>query len=144
MRCFLLIFSLLLSGVGLAEEQEKSVYALNKEALERAVKIYLAYEARHDVEPNVGADLQLPDKAKFRMKKGAEFDEWIYPIALGLEIKIEEEQRRIVIMAPRACYGWYLIGTDDLTVKGYRGAQIQKIFDALDARRAKLAESPLD
>jgi hypothetical protein len=142
MRCFLLMFSVLLSGVSLANE--KSIYAQNKEALERAVKMYLAYEARHDVSPGVNADLRLPEKAKFRQKKDAGFVEWIYPLALGLEIKLGEEARRVVVMAPRSCYGWYLVGTDDLEVKAYRGSQLEPIFKALEAKRKKLAKSPLD
>jgi hypothetical protein len=101
MRCFLLMFSVLLSGVSLANE--KSIYAQNKEALERAVKMYLAYEARHDVSAGVNADLRLPEKAKFRQKKGTAFVEWIYPLALGLEIKLGDKARRVVVMAPRAC-----------------------------------------
>ncbi|MGJ8672552.1 MAG: hypothetical protein ACSHX2_06380 [Rubritalea sp.] len=140
----MLIFTVLLHVVSVAQEKEPSIYAQNKDALERAVKMYLAYEARYDVEPNVTADLKLPDKARFRYKKDAAYDDWIYPVALGLEIKVEDERRRVVIMAPRACFGWYLIGTDDLKVKAYRASQIQKIFDALEARREKLAKSPLD
>ena len=143
MRCFLLIITVLLSGLCSAKEtKKKSIYALNKEALERTAKIYIGYEARHDVGPGVGADLKLPPTVKFRYREGAQLDEWIYPVALGLEIKIEGE--RVIVMAPRSCYGWYLVATDDLQIKSYRGSDIQQIFDALEERRKKLAKSPLD
>ena len=142
MRCFVLFFLIVFSELSLAEEKTKSVYALNKEALGRAVKMYLAYEARNDVEPGVNADLDLPEKALFRHAQGGAVEEWVYPVALGLEIKIE--QARVVMLAPRSCYGWYLVATDDLAVKAYRATQLQKVFDALEARRKKLAKSPLD
>lgn len=144
MRCFLYVLAGLAIGHSSAQEKERSIYAVNKEALERAVKIYLAYEARNDIAPGVNADLDLPEKAQFKPSKKSHAEEWVYPVTLGLEIKLGENQSRVVVMAPRSCYGWYLIGTDDLQVKGYRAAQIQQIFDALEARRKKLAKSPLD
>lgn len=143
MRCFLLMALVLFGGLCYAEEtKKKSIYAVNKEALERTAKIYIGYEARHEVGPGVGADLKLPAAVKFRYREGAPVDEWIYPVALGLEIKIEG--KRVIVMAPRSCYGWYLVATDDLQIKSYRGSDIQPIFDALEKRRLKLAKSPLD
>ena len=138
------VLCLAMLGVDCSAVEKPSVYMQNKLALQRAVKIYLAFEARHDVVAGVDADLKLPEKARFRSSLKEGYSEWIYPIALGLEILVDEPQRRVVVMAPRSCFGWYLLGTDDLTVKAYRYAKIEPIFKALAKRRQILAKSPLD
>ncbi|WP_129589505.1 hypothetical protein [Rubritalea profundi] len=115
----------------------------NKLALERTVKMYLAFEARHDVEPGIESDLNLPEKAKFQKFTG-EFKAWVYPIALGLEVKIGSPQRRIVVIAPASANGRYLIGTDDLVVKSYTKSELKRVFEALEKRREKLSMKPLD
>ena len=145
MRYFLLLFLLLslLGSGGVLAEEKLTNYMLNKLALERTVKIYLAFEARHDVGPGIEADLKLPEKAKFQKTSG-EFKNWIYPVAIGLEVKIGTPQRRIVALSPESAGGRYLVGTDDLTVKSYSKTELQPIFEALTKRRKKLGMKPLD
>jgi hypothetical protein len=145
MRCFLLFFTLLaaFASTSVVAEEKPTNYMLNKLALERAVKIYLAFEARHDVEPGIEADLELPKKAKFQKSTGA-FKPWIYPIALGLEVKIGSPQRRIVVMAPDSANSRYLVGTDDLVVKSYTKSELKRVFEALEKRREKLSMTPVD
>jgi len=145
MRCFLLFITLLVafSSRGVTAEETPTNYMLNKLALERTVKIYLAFEARHDVEPGIEADLSLPEKAKFQKATGG-FKPWIYPIALGLEVKIGSPQRRIVVIAPASANGRYLVGTDDLIVKSYTKSELKRVFEALEKRREKLSMTPLD
>ncbi|MEO1856768.1 MAG: hypothetical protein ABGY95_05300 [Rubritalea sp.] len=109
----------------------------NKLALERVVKIYLAFEARHDVEPGIESDLKLPEKAKFQKATG-EFKKWIYPVAIGLEVKIGSPQRLIVVLAPDSADGRYLVGTDDLVIKSYTKTQLKPVFEALEKRRKTL------
>lgn len=121
-----------------AAEEKLSLYMLNKNALIRVTKMYLAFEARHGVGPGADADLKLPDNAKFKPKVEGDYGKWVYPIALGLEIKIGTPQRRIVVMAPKSISGKYLIATDDLIVKAYTKKEIQKILTALEQRREKL------
>jgi hypothetical protein len=141
----MLIIALLamFSRPGVAAEEKPSNYMRNKQALERTVKIYLAFEARHDVEPGIEADLKLPEKARFQ-KYAGEFKSWIYPIAIGLEVKIGTPQRRIVVMAPASANGRYLVGTDDLVVKSYTKSELKRVFEALEKRREKLSMTPPD
>jgi hypothetical protein len=141
----MLIIALLamFSRPGVAAEEKPSNYMRNKQALERTVKIYLAFEARHDVEPGIEADLKLPEKARFQKYAGG-FKSWIYPIAIGLEVKIGTPQRRIVVMAPASANGRYLVGTDDLVVKSYTKSELKRVFEALEKRREKLSMTPPD
>ena len=145
MRCFFLFITLLgaFSSTCVVAEEKPSNYMLNKLALERTVKIYLAFEARHDVEPGIEADLNLPEKAKFQKSTGG-FKPWIYPIALGLEVKIGSPQRRIVVIAPASANGRYLVGTDDLILKSYTKSELKRVFEALEKRREKLSMTPLN
>ena len=141
----MLIIALLamFSRPGVTAEEKPSNYMRNKQALERTVKIYLAFEARHDVEPGIEADLKLPEKARFQKYAGG-FKSWIYPIAIGLEVKIGTPQRRIVVMAPASANGRYLVGTDDLVVKSYTKSELKRVFEALEKRREKLSMTPPD
>lgn len=145
MRCFLIILALIGSFTfqSICAEEKLTNYMQNKLALERTVKMYLAFEARHDVEPGIESDLNLPEKAKFQKFTG-EFKAWVYPIALGLEVKIGSPQRRIVVIAPASANGRYLIGTDDLVVKSYTKSELKRVFEALEKRREKLSMKPLD
>ncbi|PQJ27046.1 hypothetical protein BSZ32_00045 [Rubritalea profundi] len=145
MRCFLIILALIGSFTfqSICAEKKLTNYMQNKLALERTVKMYLAFEARHDVEPGIESDLNLPEKAKFQKFTG-EFKAWVYPIALGLEVKIGSPQRRIVVIAPASANGRYLIGTDDLVVKSYTKSELKRVFEALEKRREKLSMKPLD
>jgi len=145
MRCLSLFLTLLgvFSSVSICAEEKLTKYMQNKRALERTVKMYLAFEARHDVGPGIDSDLELPKKARFQKTSG-EYKPWIYPIALGLEVKIGTPQRRIVAMAPVGSAGRYLVGTDDLAVKSYTKTELKIVFDALAKRRRKLAMKALD
>ena len=145
MRCFLIILALIGSFTfqSICAEEKLTNYMQNKLALERTVKIYLAFEARHDVEPGIESDLNLPEKARFQKSTG-EFKAWIYPIALGLEVKIGTPQRRIVVIAPASANGRYLIGTDDLVLKSYTKTELKPVFEALEKRREKLSMKSVD
>lgn len=145
MRCFLSFLGVfVLCAVSVfAEGQKLSLFEQNKLAIERTAKIYLAFEARHEIGPGASSDLNLPEKAKFHNEAG-ESIEWLYPVALGLEIKIGEEQRRIVVLAPEMIKGGYLVATDDLGVKFYFKVEIQRILMAIDRRKRKFIEPPID
>ena len=145
MRYFLFFITVIgsLSFQSAAAEEKLTNYMLNKLAMERAVKIYLAFEARHDIGPGIESDLNLPEKAKFQRSTG-EFKPWIFPNAIGLEIKIGTPQRRVVVVAPASASGRYLVATDDLAVKSYTKSELVPIFEALKKRRKKLSMKPLD
>lgn len=146
MRCVLLFF-LMCQPVAFAAEEPKAkvtIYMQNKSAILKAVKFYLAYEARHEIGPGADVDLELPESAKFLKTKEGENAPWVYPISMGLEIKIGTPQKRVVVMAPLHSSGRYLVGMDDLTVKSYSKKELQPVFAALEERRDKLAKSPLD
>lgn len=141
---YFLMITLALSCITGAATEAASLYQQNKVAIEKAAKIYLAFEARHEIGPGADTDLKLPDKAKFRTKKGGTTSSWIYPVALGLEVKIGDPQRRIVVLAPKATSGRYFVATDDLAVQSFSKKDLQPIFDALEKRRAKLQKAPLN
>ena len=145
MRCFLSILgvSVLCAVSVFAEGKELSLFEQNKLAIERTAKIYLAFEARHEIGPGASSDLNLLEKAKFYNEAGKAI-EWIYPISLGLEIKIGDEQRRIVVLSPQQSGKGYLIATEDLAVKTYSECEIQRILTAINKRKLKLSKSPLD
>mgnify|MGYP006999718115 CR=1 FL=1 len=144
MRCFLsflALFSVCVTS-GLAEGGRLPLFEKNKQAIERTAKMYLAFEARHEIGPGTSSDLNLPEKAKFHDKAGNSL-EWIYPVALGLEIKVGEEQRRIVVLAPEKSGGRYLVVTDDLVVRSYSIEEIQRVLVAIEKRKEKLIKSPV-
>lgn len=146
MRYFLLVYLLCsLGGIASSEVEGKvSPYMQNKSAILKAVKFYLAYEARHEIGPGADVDLKLPESAKFHGASSEKDESWVYPISMGLEIKIGTPQKRIVVMAPSHSSGRYLVGMDDLTVKSYSKKELEPVFEALEKRRVKLAKSPLD
>lgn len=145
MRYFFLIIIVLagLTSVRSLAEEKLTNYMQNKMALERAVKIYLAFEARHDVGPGLQSDLNLPDKAKFHKVSG-ETKSWIFPISIGLEVKIGSPQRRVVVISPNSSGGRYLVGTDDLKVQSYSKSELSPIFERMNSRRKKLGMRLLD
>lgn len=145
MRCFL---SFLTLWIGLtlvlnAGEKTEALMERNKLAIERAAKMYLAFEARHEIGPGTNSDLNLPEKAKFHNVSG-ESMEWVYPIALGLEIKLGEEQRRLVVLSPELCGDHYLMVTDDLAVMIYSKDEIKQILTAIELRKQKLTRAILE
>ncbi|MFD2160749.1 hypothetical protein ACFSW8_17725 [Rubritalea tangerina] len=134
---------LALASVVMGGSEGLSLYMQNKRAMEKTVRIYVAFEARHEVSPGVGADLKLPEVARFRVVEG-DYRNWVYPLSLGLEVKIGTPQRRVVVMAPQSSGGRFLVGTDDLVVKSYTKKDLMPIFEALEKRRALLAKRPAD
>ena len=126
-----------------AAEEKLTNYMRNKLAIERAVKIHLAFEARYGNGPGIESDLNLPEKAKFQRSTG-EFKPWVFPNTIGLEIKIGTPQRRVVVIAPASAGGRYLMATDDLAVKSYTKSELVPIFEAIKKRREKLSMKPLD
>lgn len=123
--------------------EKLSLYMQNKHAIECTAKMYLAFEARNAIGPGVDEDLNLPEKAKFRIHEKTTFENWIYPIAIGLEIKIGTPQQIVIVMAPKPINGKYWIATEDLTIKAYTKKEIAPILHALEKRRKQLRNSLL-
>lgn len=140
-----LIFIILIAFKTQGAEKPNS-YQHNKQSIVDVAKIYLAYEARHQSEPRMEAALKLPRENWFVPLHGEEKTQgstslnWIYPLSLGLEIKIGSPQMRVVVIAPEPQFGRYLIATEDLKVHSHYGKDIQRILDAIEKRSGKIGD----
>ncbi len=130
---------MLVLGFTLRAAESPTTYQVNKASLKDVAKIYLAYEARHTREPGMEADLKLPDGKQFVSMRQANHSEeqacWVYPVSLGLEIKIGTPQKRVIVIAPEPQFGRYLLATEDLKIHSYYRKDIQRILDAIQARK---------
>ncbi len=135
-----LLILIFLGSFQIEGAEKVNAYQHNKQSIVDVAKIYLAYEARHQSEPRMEAALKLPRENWFmpiNTAKDAQAStglNWIYPLSMGLEIKIGTPQKRVVVISPEPQFGRYLIATEDLKVLSYYGKDIQRILTAIEKR----------
>lgn len=132
------VVALFSGGIVLAEVSQQH----NKQAIERVVKMYVSFEARHEIGPGVDADLKLPKKAKFFLAGAEKSLPWVYPISLGLEIRIGDAQEKVLVLSPQKVGEHYLVATESLKVESFTEKEIQPILVAIEKRLKKLNLAP--